>query len=121
MPALGYLRLEKQLLQLEIILFAEKLCHAAIFIFNRAHRDALCTHPLDIEATFLQCVHKAFCLAPISGYFLCLATELGAGIIHQDHSIFLFSLLPSIQSVYIKGMKRIWPKRGVCRQLIKHK
>ena len=96
MPTLSYLHLEKQLLQPEIILFAEKLCYAAIFIFNRAHKDALCTHLLDIEAIFLQYVCEAFCLTHISSHFLCLAIELGAGIIHWDHSIFLFSLLPSI-------------------------
>ena len=113
MPALGYFPLEKRLLQPEIILFAEKSCHAAIFIFNRAHGDALCMHALDIEATFLQHVRKAFCLARVSCHFLHLATELGAGVIHRDHGIFLFSLLPSIRSVHIKGTKRIWPKRGV--------
>jgi hypothetical protein len=99
------------LLQPEIILFAEKLCHAAVFIFNRAHGDALCMHPLNIEAMFLQHVHKAFCLA----------MELRAGIIHWDHGIFLFLLLPSIRLVHIKGIKHIWPKQGVCGRLIKHK
>jgi len=121
MPALSYLPLKKQLLQPEIILFAENSCHAAIFIFNRAHGDALCTHPLDIEAVFLQCVQEAFCLAGVSHHFLCLAMELGVGIIHWDYGIFLFSLLPSIRSVHIKGMKCIWPKQGMRGRLIEHK
>ena len=78
-------------------------------------------HPLDIEATFYQHLLEAFSHAGVSGHFLRLAVELGAGIIHQNHGIFLFTLLPSIRSVHIKGPKCIWPKRGMCRRLIKHK
>jgi hypothetical protein len=45
--------LKKGILKPEIILLAEKECHAAIFILKRADRAAFGMHALYVESVFL--------------------------------------------------------------------
>jgi len=47
---------KKRFLQVEIILLAEDLCHATVIVFERADRQALCQHPMDIESALLKCL-----------------------------------------------------------------
>jgi hypothetical protein len=84
--------LEEGLLEPEIILLAEKSCHAALFILKRADRAALGMHPLHIEPTFLQGPLEAFCLTSLGYHALCLATELRVLVSHRNNCVFLFLL-----------------------------
>ena len=88
--------LEEGFLQPEVILLAQKSCHATASIPKRANGSAFCTQALHVEAVFLEHLSEAFCLASLSGHALCLATELGARIIQQNHSILLFSLFAPV-------------------------
>ena len=96
MPPLLDFLLKEGFLQLEVILLAQKSCHATASILKRANGSAFCTHALHVEAVFLECLSEAFCLASLSGHALCLAAELGAQIIQQNHSILLFSLFAPV-------------------------
>jgi hypothetical protein len=88
--------LKEGILKPEIVLLAEKACHAAIFILKRAGRAAFGTHALHIEPTFLQGLLEAFCLTGLGYQLLCLAPELGAHVSYQNHCIFLFLLAAPI-------------------------
>jgi len=88
--------LKEGILKPEIVLLAEKACHAAIFILKRADRAAFGTHALHIEPTFLQGLLEAFCLTGLGYQLLCLASELGAHVSYQNHCIFLFLLAAPI-------------------------
>jgi len=73
--------LEEGFLQPEVILLTQKSCHAIASILKRANRSAFCMQALHVEATFLECLLKAFCLASLGGHALYLAAELGVRII----------------------------------------
>src|SRR5712671_4178873 len=88
--------LKEGLLQLEVILLAQKLCHATVSILKRANGIAFCTHALHVEATFLEHLLEAFCHTSLGGHALCLAMELGAWIIQWNYSVLLFSLFAPI-------------------------
>ncbi len=113
--------LKEGLLRSEIILLAEKLCHAARFTLKRADRAAFGMHPSHIKPTFLQGLLEAFSLTILGCHLLCLAAELRLWIIHWNYCVFLFPLFSSIWSVHIKGMEGIRPKQGMRGWLIKHK
>ena len=71
------LMLKEGLLQSEIVLLAEKPCHATRFTLKRADRAAFGMHCTHIEPMFLQGLLKAFCLTILGYHFLYLAVELG--------------------------------------------
>ena len=84
--------LEEGLLEPEIILLAEKSCHAALFILKRADRAAFGTHPLHVEPIFLQGPLEAFYLTGLGYHALCLAAELGVLVSYWNNCVFLFLL-----------------------------
>jgi hypothetical protein len=90
------LLLKEGFLQLEVILLAQKSCHAIVIILKRANGTAFCTHASNVEATFHQCLLEAFCRTSLGGHFLCLATKLGIWIIYRNDSISLLSLCTPI-------------------------
>ena len=92
MPSPFNFPLEEGFLQPEVILLAQKLCHATASILKRANGSAFCTHALHVEAVFLECLSEAFCLASLSGHALCLAVELGVLVSHRNNCVFLFPL-----------------------------
>ena len=96
MPSPFNFPLEEGFLQPEVILLAQKSCHATASILKRANGSAFCTHALHVEAAFLERLSEAFCLASLGGHALCLAAELGARIIQRNHSILLFSLFAPV-------------------------
>ena len=96
MPPLFNFPLEEGFLQLEVILLAQKSCHATASILKRANGSAFCMHALHVEATFLKRLSEAFCCTSLGGHALCLAAELRAWIIQRNHSILLFSLFAPI-------------------------
>jgi hypothetical protein len=61
MPPLLDFLLKEGFLQLEVILLAQKSCHATVSIFERANGTAFCTHASNVEAVFLQHLLEAFC------------------------------------------------------------
>ena len=85
--------LKEGILQPEIVLLAEKSCHAAVFILKRADRAAFGTHPLHVEPAFLQGLLEAFCLAGLGYHPLCLAAELRVLVSHRNNCVFLFPLM----------------------------
>jgi len=110
MPSLFKFLLKERFLQPEVILLAQKSCHATVSIFERANGTAFCTHASNIEATFLQHLLEAFCGTSLGDHLLCLPVELGIWIIHWNDSVFLFSLCTPILSIHVKGMESILPK-----------
>jgi len=86
------LLLKEGFLQPEVILLAQKLCHATVSILKRANGTAFCMHASNVEAIFCQHLLEAFCCTSLGGHFLCLATKLRFWIIHRNDSISLLSL-----------------------------
>ena len=103
MPSLFDFLLKKGFLQPEVILLAQKLCHATVSIFKRANGTAFCTYASNVEAMFLQHLLEAFCGTGLGGHLLCLPTDLGVWIVYWDNSVFLFSLCIPIRLIHIVG------------------
>jgi hypothetical protein len=106
-------------LKSEIVLLTEELGHATIIILEWADWGALHAHPVNIKPPLLEHLLQALWHICLGCHFLWFPTALNTGIIHGDYSVLLLSLFPPIALVYIKCMKGIWPKRSVCRQMVK--
>jgi hypothetical protein len=104
--------LEEEILQPEIILLAEKLCYAAVFILKRADKAAFGTHPLHIEPTFLQGLLEAFCLTSLGYHPLCLAMELGVLVSYRNNCIFLFPLSAPFDLFILKASRASGPSKA---------
>ncbi len=61
---------QERLLQAEVIMLAEKVCHATSGILEGANWGAFCQHPSNVEATFLQCLFEAFLFTTCCCHFL---------------------------------------------------
>ena len=88
--------LEERLLEVKVVLLAEKAGHTAIVILEGTNWGAFCLHSGSVEPVFLKYLSEALCLTSLSRHFLWLPAEFDVRVIHWNHSIFLFSLFPPI-------------------------
>ena len=102
-------------LQVEVVLLAEKVGHATPCILEGTDWGAFCQHPSNIEAAFLQHLFEALWLTPFCCHFLQLPSEFNLGVIHWDHSIFLFSLFPPFD-LFILNARRASSLSEACAE-----